>query len=189
MTPFKLSLIFKVKQRLMFKNLRIGFTCGLLFTVMIHLAGCNPSPQNFVAVPASDNTPPTTGITINDGILNRDFNEKSQPTTLKVSSNVTILAGATDNDGGIKSVELWATYTRSKPGQTQNPGLAGAPIKSDISTAKVGESTLKNRFFSYSLDMKKELGSWSNIKVDLWVVGENFHGGKTQTPSISLTYP
>ena len=97
--------------------------------------------------------------------------------------------GSTDEDGGIKAVELWATFTYYKPGQISGPGLAGAPIKQDVSSAQIGESTLKNRFFQYNFDLKKELGSWSNIKIDVWVEGKNFYGGKVSTPKISITYP
>lgn len=156
------------------------------------LSGCvTPSPENFVVVPANDSTPPTVGMTINDNIkINIDVNETSQPVTIRAGSDVvTVIAGATDNDGGIKAVSLWATYTYYKPGQISGPGLAGAPIKQDVSNARVGESTLKNRFFLYNFELKKELGSWSSIKIDVWAKGENFHGGMAQTPVVSITYP
>ncbi|MFZ1528058.1 MAG: hypothetical protein WAT19_04860 [Ferruginibacter sp.] len=165
----------------------------LLFAIFILTTGCPPASQqnqaNFVIIPGSDNTLPSAGITINDGNINKDFNENSAPTTLKVGQNVTVIAGATDNDGGIKSVELWATYTHYKPGQTIGPGLAGNPVKKYLGNENVGTSVKKNRFFTHSLDMKNELGTFSSVKADLWVVGENFHLGKTQTPVISLTYP
>lgn len=166
-----------------------------VFVLSILLLGCqhnSPAPNpNLVLVPTSDSTFPTVGMTINDNNkINIDVNEKSQPTTINAGSNtVTVIAGAIDEDGGIKAVKLWATFTHYKPDQISNSGLAGAPIKQDVSNAQIGEFTLKNRFFSYNFDMKKELGSWSNIKIDVWAEGENFYGQKVSTPKVSITYP
>jgi hypothetical protein len=167
---------------------------NLVFVLIILASGCasfTPDPKNFVVVPMNDITPPTVGMTVNDNSkINIDVSETSQPTTIHAGSdNISIIAGATDEDGGLKVVSLWATYTYYKPGQISGPGLAGAPVKQDVSNAKVGESTLKNRFFLYNFDLKTELGHWSNIKIDVWAEGENFYGGKVQTPVVSITYP
>lgn len=166
------------------------FCLGVL-SLIILTSACTPAPENFVVVPTNDSTPPTVGMTVNDNNkINIDVNEASQPITIQASSDtVTVIASATDKDGGIKMVELWATYTYYKPGQISGPTLAGAPEKQDISNAQIGESTLKNRFFFYNFDLRKELGSWSSIKVDVWVEGENFYGGRVSTPIVSMIYP
>jgi hypothetical protein len=167
---------------------------SLVFILIIFTSACvptTPDPKNYVVVPANDNTPPTVGMTVNDNNkVNIDVNETSQPITIQSGSDtVSVIAGATDEDGGIKSVKLWATFTYYKPGQISGPGLAGTPIKQDASNAQIGESTLKNRFFLYNFDLKQELGGWSSIKIDIWTEGENFYGGKASTPMVSVTYP
>lgn len=164
----------------------------LVFTLIIFTSACAPlPPENFVAVPTNDSTPPTVGMTVNDNnTININIDETSQPITIHSDSEiVSVIAGATDEDGGIKVVKLWATFTYYKPGQTSGPGLAGAPIKQDVSNAHIGESTLKNRFFVYNFDLKKELNGWSSIKIDIWAEGENFYGGKVSTSVVSITYP
>ena len=162
----------------------------LIITLLFSASGCNTAPANFVIVPASDSTPPTVGMTVNDSKVNIDVNESSQPVTMRAGADtVAIIAGATDQDGGIKTVKLFAAFTYYKPGQITGPGLVGAPIRQDVSNAKVGESTLKNRFFLYNFDLKKERGNWTSIKIDVWTEGENFYGGTVRTPTVSITYP
>jgi hypothetical protein len=118
------------------------------------------------------------------------FSATSQPATIiAVSDVVSVTASGSDDDGGIKAVRMWATYTYRKPGQTSGPGLAGKPVTENVSGAAVGESTLKNRIVAYNFDLKKELAGWSSIKLDVWVEAENFYGGKVQTPVVSITYP
>ena len=172
------------------------FNLGIFLIICILLSGCfHTTPTrpnaNLVTIPATDNTPPTVGMTINDNsTININISESSQPTTINTKSAVlSVIAGATDSDGGIKNVKLWASFTHYKSGQTSGPGLSGTPIKQDESNAKIGESTLINRFFLYNFDLKKELGSWENLKLDLWTEGENFYNGKVRTPTVSVKYP
>src|SRR5262245_37075293 len=96
---------------------------NLAFILVILLSGCVPptcAPKNFIVVPANDSSPPTVDMTVNDNSkVNINVYEISQPTTIQTGSDVvTVIAGATDEDGGIKVVKLWATYTYYKPGQT-----------------------------------------------------------------------
>lgn len=169
----------------------INLTCILIMLV----TGCGASPtsepQDCVVASSNDSTLPTLGLTITDfDKLKVDLNETSQPMLIEPIPNVvSVYAGATDDDGGIKVVNLWATYTYYKPGQTSGPFLAGAPIQQVISDGAIGECVRKNMFFFYRLDLKKELGNWSSIQIDVWVAGENFQGGKIQTPKASITYP
>ena len=116
-----------------------------LLLVLNMLLGCQPnSPArapNSVVVPTSDSTPPTAvGLDVfYPDILS--VGKSSQPITIiAVSDLVTVVAGATDEDGGVKALKLWATYTYYKPGQTSGPGLATAPIKQDLSDATVGSA-------------------------------------------------
>jgi hypothetical protein len=100
--------------------------------------------------------------------------------------NVTIIAGATDEDGGIKAVKMFATLTYYKANQVSGPGLTSGPIRQDVSTSKGGESTLKNRFFQHNFDLKQERSGRDSIKINVWTEGENFHGGKVRTPTVSI---
>ena len=166
----------------------------LLMALVVSISGCGPpptpSPENFVVVPANDSTPPTVGMIVEDNsALHIDVNETSQPTAEKTrSDNMSVSVGAIDKDGGVKAVRLWATYTYLKPDQIENPGLAAAPIQQDVSNANVGEPTLKNRFFVYDFNLRKKLGCWSSLQVDVWAEGENFSGAKVKTPVVSITY-
>ncbi|VVB87953.1 Uncharacterised protein [uncultured archaeon] len=175
------------------KKLSYSSIARIVFIIILAtiISGCD-SPENYVVVPTNDVTPPTVGMSISQENNNTliSVNETSQPVTMHAVSNVvTFISGASDNDGGIKEVSLWATVTYYKPGQIVGPGLVGAPIKNDVSNASVGESTLKNRFFLYNYDLKQERGSWSSIKVDAWTEGKNFYGGITRTPVVSIYYP
>jgi hypothetical protein len=163
----------------------------LTILLVFSMSGCGPpAPENFVIVPASDNTLPTVGMMVNDSKVNINVNESSQPVTIRAGADtVAVIAGATDQDGGIKTVGLYAAFTYYNPGQTSGPGLVGSPVQQDVSNAKVGESTLKNRFFQHNFDLKKERGNWTSIKIDVWTEGENFHGGMARTPTVSITYP
>lgn len=54
--------------------------------------------------------------------------QTSQPMTIiAVSDGVTVLAYGADLDGGIKALNIWATYTYYKPGQTSGPGVGANP--------------------------------------------------------------
>ncbi len=151
--------------------------------------GADPDP-NVVAVPISDPNPPTAvGLDVYDPDL-ISVGMTSQPVTIiAVSNEVTVVAGATDEDGGIKALKLWATYTYYRPGQTSGPGLAGAPLKEYLSDAVVGGSARKSPFLTHTFKLKDDLRGWSRIKIDIQVEGENFYGGKVKTPLVSITYP
>lgn len=167
-------------------------TSVLVFVLIILLSSCTPATDNanYITVPNDDSTAPTVGMTIYDSKMNIDITEKSNPITFEASSGIVpILVGATDIDGGIKVVRLWKTVTKFKPDDIEGSGLQSAPEMQDVSTANVGELTLKNRFFKYDLNLSQELGDWAWIKVDVWAEGENFYGGIVSTPKISIKYP
>jgi hypothetical protein len=162
-----------------------------LFLIFL-LLGCTPAscPDCYVVVPTSDNTPPIVGMDIYDPDTPISISQTSQAKTIiAVSDVVSVLAYAADENGGVKTVKIWATYTYYKPGQIPEPDEALAPVTQYESSARVGEQTPKRPTAKYDFDLKKELGSWSRLKVDIWVEGENFYGGKGQTPMISITYP
>ncbi len=146
----------------------------------------------YVRVPSSDSTPPeVVSLLVNDhSQLNITITQSSQSMTIQPGSDIVSLEGiATDTDGGIKTVSLWATYTYFRDGQTSGPGLAGAPVTQDRSNAGVGQNTLKTRVVNWDFNLNRDLGSWSSLRLDIWVEGENFYGGKQRTPVVSLTYP
>ncbi len=167
-------------------------TSYLVFALIILLSSCTPASNNanYVKVPNDDITVPTVGMTINDSNVNIDVNEESKPTIFETNSGtIPIIVGATDADGGIKVVKLWKTITKYNPSNIEGPSSLSVPEKQDISTAQVGELTLKNRFFTYNLNLNQDLGSASFIQVDVWAEGENFYGGKVSTPKVSIKYP
>lgn len=159
------------------------------FALVFLLWACPPSADNLVVVPAADNTPLTLAMDVFDPDLISISQTAPSVTIVAVSDVVTVTASARDEDGGIKAVRMWATYTYSKPGVTSGPGLAGPPVNESVSTAIVGQSTLKIRTVAYNFDLKKDLGGWSRVKVDVWIEADNFYGGHAQTPVVSLTYP
>jgi len=162
---------------------------GMAFGVVLLLWACPPPPPDtLVVVPAADNTP----VTIAMDVFDPDpltIPQTAPVTLVAVSDVVTVIARATDEDGGIKSVKMWATYTYSKPGVVAGPGLVSAPVNESISTAVVGQSTLKSRNVAFNFDLKKELAGWTRVKVDVWVEADNFFGNHVQTPAVSLVYP
>ncbi len=174
----------------------------ILVISYLFLIGCvNNTPKqndpNYVIIPQSDSSAPEVGMTINDNnTINVNVSDKcGEPPLVKClppldtkSGVLSVIAGATDSDGGIKSVKLWASVTRSRPGQTAGPGLIGGPVQQIDSNAKIGELTKKNLFFLYNFDLIKELGSWDNLTLVIWTEAENFHGGKVETLSTTIKY-
>jgi hypothetical protein len=119
-----------------------------------------------------------------------DVQAASRPLTmLSGSDTVTIIATGTDNDGGLRAIRLWAAYTYYNPGQTVGPTLPGVPVRQVVSNAQVGESTAKTRFFFHNLDLDAIRGSWARIRIDVWTEAENFHGGTSQSSTVSIRYP
>jgi hypothetical protein len=162
----------------------------LVFALILLLWSCPPPPPgSLVVVPASDNTPLTLAMDVYDPDLIPINQTAPSVTIVAVSDVVSVIGSATDDDGGIKAIKMWATYTYSNPGVTSGPGLVSAPVNESVSSAKVGESTLKSRTVAYNFDLKKELGGWSRVEVNVWIEGENFYGGHAQTPFVTLTYP
>jgi hypothetical protein len=162
---------------------------GLL--VVILMTGCpDPSsPENFVTVPASDSTLPTAALTVNDGQQSIDVTQASQPLEFRTrASIVSIIAGGTDSDGGILAVRVWENTSRYSEGVSETPVFSTKPFLEDVSSAKIGEPTLKNRFILHNFDMDQKLGSWSSMRVDVWVEAENFHSGKAKTPKVTILY-
>jgi len=163
---------------------------NLAFALVLLLLACPPPPpESLVVVPAADNTPLTLAMDVFDPDVIPISQTAPSVTIIAVSDVVSVIGSATDDDGGIKAIKMWATYTYSNPGVTSGPGLAGTPVNQSVSNATVGEKTPKSRTVAYNFDLKKELGGWSRVEVDVWIEADNFYSGHAQTPVVSLTYP
>lgn len=162
----------------------------LLYFALFVNSKCDKKDQNNVVIPSSDATPPSAALTVNDAVSNLNIDQTSGPVNFQArDTTLTAIAGGIDNDGGVKSVKLFAEYTYYKPGQISGPTLVGAPIKENISPAQVGATTPKNLFLQHNFNLKTDRGGWSSIRLNLWVETENFHGGKARTQNVTVTYP
>jgi hypothetical protein len=152
---------------------------------------CTPTscPDCFVVVPTSDATPPTVALNISDQDLINVPQGSPPLTIIAVSDSVDVIASARDEDGGVRSVKIWVSFTYYRPGQVIGPGLVAAPAAESSSSSLVGESTAKSRVVTASIDLRGPLSSYSRVKADVYVEGENFHGGRVLSPVASLTYP
>lgn len=180
----------------------------ILIVLTFFLMSCinntpKPNDPNSIIIPQIDNTLPEVGMTINDNkTININVTDKDCPPPnptptepakdcpdiIHTDSNIlSIIAGGTDSDGGIKSVKLWASSSRSRPGQTSGPGLAGRPVHQIDSNAKIGELTKKNSFFIHNLDIKAEIGNLNDTLI-LWTEVENFHGGVKKSLLMNIKY-
>ena len=107
-----------------------------------------------VTVHTPDPTPPG-GLWLHADIpgqplLNASPGSAPAQASLRDDKRVHPTARADDSGGGVKEVRIWLTYSRSKPGVTENAGLAGAPVAKDTSTSKIGEQTEVTRSVSYA---------------------------------------
>ena len=145
-----------------------------------------------VVVPSSDPSPPALDMIIEygpgtDNTL--EVNSSSLPSTIQTNENeISISIITTDNNGGIKKVELWTTFAFYKNGQVQ-PGQNGRPADQFLSTRNIGDKVLKTRLLSHTINMPDKLGTHDEMRIEVWANSENFHGGAVSTPLISIEYP
>jgi hypothetical protein len=100
-----------------------------------------------------------------------------------------VLASSRDDDGGLKAVRIFGTFTYRKPGQVVGPGLVSGPAAESVSSANIGEQTARQRITAINFDLKGELVGWTSITLDVWVEGENFAGQKVTAATASVVYP
>jgi hypothetical protein len=157
---------------------------------MVLLSACGRCPgDNCVIVPPRDDTSPTAAsLEVRDGDTIR-LTSASRPLTIIAVSDVVRVFGDARDEEGIKAVRLWGRYTYYNLGQPAGPAPTNTLIAETVSNAVVGGEALKFGLVANTFDLRRILGSWSRVKIDLWIEGENFHGGKIETPVATLSYP
>ena len=153
------------------------------------LIGCPSQPPAQVTVPAVDATPPSglwLQIEIPGKPLLNAYPGTPATASLVDDAHIRATARADDPDGGVRETRIWMTYSRSRPGTIQNPGLAGAPVASSTSTANVGDATDVVRSTSYEFDLQALKQDFDTLNIDIWAEAENFHSGVSTTSHITL---
>lgn len=182
----------------------------LVLLVMVGLiSSCNrPCDENntkCVQIPESDQTPPQNlSLRISEeqdddnGLVTRlvidETFDSSQSYIVEPTTNIVFVSiSGADNNGGIKSLELWMNTERCRSNGDETtcagPGLLGAPTRSVVSSKNIGEYAYKERIIVEGLDLDEMLGSSTSLRVNVWAVAENFHGGKVRTPTVTIEYP
>lgn len=150
--------------------------------------GC-PPPAN-LTVPPQDPTPPSAMLLQADvpGKPLASTSLGGTPITAEMtdSSRVTVTARADDPDGGVKALRIWVTTTRTIPGTTEGPSLAGAPAAAFVSSAVVGQSASPTATTTWTFDIEPMIGGFWDVTLAVFAEAENFHGGKSQTAVLSL---
>lgn len=172
-----------------------------LFTGFLLISGCTKqtpanAPNSFVPASATDTSAPTAGLLVNDNFKTEvEVTPGGRPLTIYSGADtVSLIGSGTDTDGGIKRVTLYTSLTAyTDVGLNLSiPTLLGlfpTARAESLSTAATGDPTLKSRPVATNVDLASLLGTYSRIKVDVWIEGENFAGTKTSTPRVSILYP
>lgn len=163
---------------------------ALTGTALVGLSSCTPRPRP--NVPASDATPPSA-LWLQANAPGRPLANVSLGSpvdTLRLLGNdtVSLTASADDPDGGVRAIRIFVTTTRSRPGQIQGPTLAGAPEAETVSAATVGQPADLNLRTSFDLRVPQVLGSFHNLRADVWAEAENHHGGISRTAQLTILY-
>ena len=113
---------------------------------------------------------------------------ESDPVSIDTDSDeITVLASAGDNDGGVKKVEIWYSATVYRNG-TQITYDTGAPIEEYVSSAMQGEEASTTGFASYTFDLQELFGATSGVDLEIWAAAENFDGMRTLTTLVEFVY-
>jgi hypothetical protein len=160
------------------------------FLMLLAFSSCPPQTNNQVRVPASDSTPPTA-LWLQAQIPNQPFynaylNGTGDTANLVDDAKVHVVAQGSDPDGGVKEVRIFMTTKRSKPGVTEGPTLAGAPVAKDTSTAQVGSLTDPTRTVTFDFTLSDLKQTFQTLNIDMWAEVENFHGGIVHTAHLTL---
>ena len=164
----------------------------LLLAAIVQLFLFECGPEDYVDVPASDPTPPTVAMDVPvPGRPTLNVKDGGAPASGGIGAGqvATAIAVGTDNDGGVRTVQIWATYTHWTANTQTGPGLAGAPEAENASTATQGERTLKQRIVSHNFDMTQIPAGATRARIVIWAVATNFHGGQATTPEVTLDWP
>lgn len=150
--------------------------------------GCVP---DVFVVPASDSTPPSAmwlqGQVPDLALANVFLDGQDAVYEVAADDVVALSASADDPDGGVQRLEIWASVTLFADGVIAGPTLPGAPEAAFASGAGVGEEAERSVLVSSSLDVGALfLPSYDRIDVDVWAEAENFHGGASTTPVLTV---
>jgi hypothetical protein len=159
-----------------------------LAVVGLVVTACTPAPQ--LNVPPQDATPPSAlwlqANIPNQPLVNVTLGGSVATGEMSDTNHVSITARADDPDGGIKAIRIWATTRRSMPGTIQGPTLAGAPEVENVSSAAVGQPASPTESVTWELDVEPRIGAFGDVSIDVFAEAENFHGGKVNTPVLTL---
>ncbi|MEO8140327.1 MAG: hypothetical protein ABI742_11810 [Gemmatimonadota bacterium] len=155
------------------------------FALLLLLA-CQPQ---VVPIPQNDPTPPTAlWLQANPPdapLANATLGGAASSAEINDSGIVQVTAVGTDPEG-LRAVRLWMTTKRSRPGQIENPGLAGAPVAEQTNAAVPGGTATASLTVTYGLSPSTVIGSFDDLWVALWAEAENFGGGVVRTPVLTL---
>jgi hypothetical protein len=152
-----------------------------------------------VTVKASDPTPPS-GITLETqgrpgGEVTLAVGAAPLAITIGRGDSYFLRAIAEDPDG-VKEVAIWGTTekvcedpvtnTASPPG----PGLSGAPIVKDMSSATAGGTASSMRYVSYVVKVDVSCPAalrFVSQKLVFWAEAESFSNLRSKGPSVTVT--
>lgn len=154
--------------------------------------------SNSVTIPPSDGSSPSIGMDGHFNMEQRPFlsvTNGSAPQQANVVANevVTFIAQGSDPDGGVKTVEIFATFKKCvASGSCSGPGLAGAPIAANPDPNQnkgPGDTAAKSRIVNFNLDVQAQGVGADSLEAKVWAKVTNFSGQKRETPEVTINEP
>ncbi len=185
-------------------TLVIKLGSGLLALVLLMSAECPEPSKGGIVIAQNDSTAPSLtlgagqpggqGVSVSNGGSgeNRKLTSKSGPLNLN--------ATAKDSESGVQALEIWVnkrtTTCEGDICSTTGPGLLGKPMFDSTSPQKKpGETTAESSMMLQSLDLSLMIpqgspprGQSRTVDIILDAKAVNHRGGRTQTPTITLTW-
>jgi len=172
----------------------IGSRITLLYILAMALSACSDE----ITVPDADSTVPITSMSVfgySDTIV---LTSSSTPVSRTAPNrNITILASARDDDGGVKNIIISGEVTRycvsGDLGSTQY--LSYLSQNPDPSASGPGDTAQSLRLTSLEINIDNLISgcpsgfSFSGMSGSFAATGKNFHGGADTTASFSFSYP
>jgi hypothetical protein len=173
--------------------IRIGLCIGIGCVTLV-FSGCGGGGGNTVVVPSSDPTPPTTGW-LQANIPNRPLanvylGSANASADMGENDMVRVTARGDDTDGGVQDVRIWASTTlyRARAGVIVGPSLAGAPVASNPSSAKPGDTASTTGSTTWTFTVPSLMAGYDGVKLDVYAEILNFSGGAVRTATLSLRF-
>jgi hypothetical protein len=157
-----------------------------------------------ITIQSPDASPPGITLGASQGGQNVTVSNGGNPASLALTAktgSMTLLATGTDQESGLKDVQIWATTQItdcSGATCTTQPGggLQGAPrFSAPGSNRSPGDTTASSTILSDSLNLTSEIpqgsptaGSTRTVTMKIWAVAINYVGGRSQTSQITATF-